>query len=505
MELLSIRFFLLHLVELFSIWTALFWMNEQDPKQPLARWKIVMCVSIQYILSLAVNLFIKNTGLSIFELVSVPLMLISLLLCCILFTGGVVKIFLSILISDLWGGMVEITMSLLYCVISGRKLEIIYIYELKDDILLQFLYEILFWSMMLGLCKPLFLKFRKLSILEGKLFSFLFIGYFSLGAFLRVTPVASFEGTIKQYPDTLLFIACYSSIFIFFLGYNRKNLMQLEIQSLYLKQKLQQEYNLVFQDMERNIRCFRHDIKKHMDALDYLENNSTVEIPQEQLKQYRSSLNSIYRELTYGNYCNAMDINTILMQLDKQIQNTSASFSVSLRNLKIDSLPVYLRMQLFEKGSNWIQEQIVQEQITQERITQKHITQEHIIQEHMPLKQIPERNTLKIIDSPVQNISIKGMTHAGYHTVKFTVTVQKLNTSDKASAKNIPGLQKWILQKKINFQHTREIQKLLHKYGGTCQMEKRSISPNDMKNTVMKTEKAILKITLTAAWHGKQG
>ena len=57
MELLSIRFFLLHLVELFSIWTALFWMNEQDPKQPLARWKIVMCVSIQYILSLAVNLF----------------------------------------------------------------------------------------------------------------------------------------------------------------------------------------------------------------------------------------------------------------------------------------------------------------------------------------------------------------------------------------------------------------------------------------------------------------
>ncbi len=461
MDAFSIRFILLHLTGAVGTWIVLFLMNERDPHQRMARWKIALCIVSHYFLSLGTNFLLKTTKFSIFEFFAIPMMLIGLLICCVLFTGGVVKIFLSILISDLWGGMNELLASFLYCLISGRKLEMLYIYEMDGDVLVQFLFEILIWTIMILLTRPLFLKFRKLPILEGKLFAFLFIGYFSLGAFLRVSPTSFFEGTVARYQNTLTFMVCYSCIFIFFLGYNRKNLMQLEIQSLYLKQKLQQEYGLVFQDMEKGIQCFRHDVRKHLDALDYLENHSTLQIPQEQLKQYRSNLNAIYQELTCGNYCNTMDINVILMQLDKYIDkyiDKPANFSVSLRNLETDSLPVYLRMQLFEKISDWTKE---------------------LMDELME-----RQNTI------LQNVSVTGMTHAGYHTLKFIIQVQLSESPDK----KVSNLLKKIRRKLRNAQNMQEIRRFLHKHSGTCRMEKRRI--NEANRTT-------LEITLTAAWHGK--
>ena len=354
--------YIMYSIEFLVVWSELLMMNEtEDGKLP--DWKKLLPVMlIQYLLSLFCINSLKFMDFSIATMLHIPLQLIALFMCCHLFTGGVFKIWVSIFLTDIWCGLMEIIVSVVCCLAFGKELGNVYAFQYEGNILTQCIIMVgVVWIMMF-FTKPLFAKYKNVSFLDGKWSIFLLAFYLGAISIFGIKPIGIFRKAIFPYYHNLIFMACAITVFIVLLGVSQKKMLHEKIQSLYLKQKMEQEYELIFEDMDKNIRCFRHDIKKHMEVLSYFEKNAKVDTYTNQLKEYQKDLKMMYEELTYGNYCGKKDVNMVLMQLENDCCNLyptgSRTISVSLKNLNLDSIPVYIRVQLFEQISDWIKEQL---------------------------------------------------------------------------------------------------------------------------------------------------
>ena len=357
---MSTRIFIMHATEMVIVWPALVMMNEtEDGKLP--EWKkLCIAMLVNYTTSLFVNYLIQVADHSAIGVLAVSNMLLSLLFCCAIFTGGVVKILLSLIISDMWCGVGEILMTIIYCLICGKKLEFIFLPQYEGNIFLQWIVELTVGMLWLFITRPLFHKYKKLSIFENRIFTIAILFYFVIGEIWSVRPVGMFGGNVSPYYYTLIFIAVFTCIFIMLLGYNQRQMLQIKIQSLYLQQKMEQEYELVFQDMDKNVRCFRHDVKKHLDHLAYMADKDTASVPVEKLEEYQKELKAIYEELLWGNYCGQYDVNMILAQLEKDCreQNQKMEMEISLKDLDFDSLSAYVRARMLEIVSDWVRQEV---------------------------------------------------------------------------------------------------------------------------------------------------
>ena len=355
------------LIQGLMVWAMLITMNETENGKFPNRKILGISMIVSYIFSFTVNqiaVAIDIEKVPYIKWLSIPLILFSLTMCCIMFTGGVTKILISILITDLYGALTQPMITFLYCVIKNKELRFMYSGRNGEDIVLEIILEVIVDGTMFLIAVPLFRRYRKFVLLEAKWCAVFIIFYFVMSNVWSVKPVRIVNRGIYPYYYNLIFVACFSSMLILLLGYNQKKTLDMKLQSLYLKQKMEQEYGLVFEDMDKNVRRFRHDIRKHMDTLSYLEKNYGSDVSAAQLAEYQRDLKAIYTELTYGNYCCKYDVNMVLMQLEKDCWNLypekNMEMSVSLKNLNLDSLPVYIRVQLFEQMSQWIKERLDQ-------------------------------------------------------------------------------------------------------------------------------------------------
>ncbi len=351
------RFFVFHFIEFFITWAALFLLNETDEPDKPQWWKIAGILLCSYVSTFITNLMPRMEGDTVGQYGRIVTMLVYLLCCCVLFTGGVPKLMLSIIIADVWMGGCEILMVIIFCIICRKNLDYIYLYQYDERMLLQWAVEIAVGVLMLHLSKTLFDKYKRVAVADGKQYVFFCcICIFAATAF-QIKPLGLMREEGFPYYYTLIYFMSFCVILAILLSRNRKRVLEAEISELYLKQKMEQEYTLLFADMDREMRCFRHDVKKHMDALSYLAENGEIDVSKELIKKYREDLKDIYVKLTYGNYCSKFDVNLILTQMADECRDRKTEFSVMLRNLNLDSLPVNIRVQMFEMLKEWFHKQ----------------------------------------------------------------------------------------------------------------------------------------------------
>lgn len=348
-----IRCLLFQCTEYLLSWSALLMMNEtEDGKLPDLR-KLAGVMFINYISSIIANVIPRLIEIPLLEMFHVPILLIPMLLCCTIFTGGVVKIVLSLLLVDIWMGVGEILTSFIYYSICGQKPMFFTLFFYEGNLLIQWLITCGVILVMLFVTRPLFYKYKSISVLEEKVSASIVLFYLIISAAWPVNGLEMQEANDLSWYWRILFYTLFLNVMLILWGCNRKRIMDLKMQSLYLKQKMEREYALVFSDMDRDMRRFRHDVKKHMDALAYLEKQEEHEVPAALLEKYQQDLKEIYTELTYGNYCNKYDINLVMMQLEGVCRRHNVEFVVALKNLGLDSLPVHIRVQLFENLNEW--------------------------------------------------------------------------------------------------------------------------------------------------------
>ena len=343
-------------------------------------------------------------------------------------------------------------MTVVYCLVCGQKPVFIFLPFYEGNLLFQWLVECIVGFLMLLVTRPLFHKYKSFSILEEKVS--VAIGLFYLMA-SATWPANSFK--LQEESDfpfywSVLFRTVFINVILILLWYNRKRVMDAKLQSLYLKQKMEKEYTLVFADMDRDMRRFRHDVKKHMDALSYLAEEREIAIPAVQLEKYQQDLRTIYSELTYGNYCSKYDVNLVLMQLENVCCERNIQFSVTLKNLDLDSLPVHIRVQLFEALSGWAEKEMAIEAEETDSVRNKK-----------------------------QHLSFNGISSAGFHILK--ASLQQEISAGKEAKKGI-YISRYVLTRNT----TEKIKKLLYEYSSRA-----------------KTEYSNGRRQLVISWHGEGG
>ena len=437
---ISMRIYIFHMIEfVFFLGPALVMMNETEDDKLPKPGKFIGTMFCVYICSLVGRILYQCVEQPAEGIIRILTVLSSLLFCCILFTGGVAKILLSIVILDLWMGIGEMFMTIVYCIICGKDLAFIFLPQYEENILLQWAVEFVIGFLMLFASRKIFYTYKKSFVLEGKLlvaFALLYIAV--VGGILLVKPLGLHGYENYPYHLTLLFTAASSCIIIIgLLCYNQNQVMKARFQSLYLKQKMEREYALVFADMDRDMRRFRHDVKKHMDALSYLSENHESSVPDVQIKKYQQDLKKIYTELTYGNYCSKYDINLVLMEIENVCRRQDGELSVNLKTLDLDSLPVHIRVQLFEMLCEWAEEAM-------------------------------EWGTGVSVKAG-RTIFFQGMTSARFHTLKIVLQWECPVDREKKAH----GCVRTYIREQIDTEKTAgKVKRLLYEYGSTVKIER---------------------------------
>lgn len=174
-------------------------------------------------------------------------------------------------------------------------------------------------------------KLRKLPIRPLRPAQIIVIAYLAYGC-MPTTSRTGFDGgnIIPMFVGLLGFAVFVFLVFISIMNTAERN----EHQMLELKQRALSELAQSIYYQKRTVRRFRHDVRKHLDTLEYLLQNSPNLSEDKAFLLYQQEFKAYENVFRQAYYCGSDEVNTGLAQIDQYCRMHDIPVTIQLKRLR---------------------------------------------------------------------------------------------------------------------------------------------------------------------------